>query len=131
MHLGLLQDVIQRMASNSSQCKTWAVTVVSAVLVVVADKDKPEFAWIALVPTILFLFLDAYYLALEKAFRKSYNDFVEKLHSSTATSEDLYALEPHGSTNLLQLDALRSVSIWGFYLGLLVLIGLARFIVLP
>jgi len=42
---------------------------VSAVLVIVADKGKPDFAWIALLPFILFLSLDVYYLTLEIAFR--------------------------------------------------------------
>jgi hypothetical protein len=64
-HLGILQNVIQRMASNSSACKTWCVTLVSAVLVIVADKGKPDYAWIAMLPIVVFAALDAYYLALE------------------------------------------------------------------
>ena len=48
-HLSILQSVIQRMASNSTSCKTWFITVVSAILVIVADKGKPNFAFIALV----------------------------------------------------------------------------------
>ena len=79
-HLGILQGVVQRMASNSSNCKAWCVTLVAAVLVIVADKGKPEYAWIALLPTLIFACLDAYYLALEKAFRNSYNDFRTKIN---------------------------------------------------
>lgn len=75
-HLGIMQDVIQRMASNSASCKTWCITLVSAILVVVADKGKPEYAWLALIPTVLFFALDAYYLALEKMFRLSYNNLL-------------------------------------------------------
>lgn len=65
-HLGIIQNVIQRMSSNSSSCKAWCITLVSAVLVIVADKGKSEYAYIALLPTLVFAALDAYYLALEK-----------------------------------------------------------------
>lgn len=129
-HLGILQSVIQRMASNSSSCKAWCITVVSAILVIVADKGKPDFAFIALVPTFLFLALDAYYLALEKAFRASYSDFVKKLHSGVAKAEDLYAVAPKGSHSKHQIEALRSFSVWGFYATLFVLIELVRSVVL-
>lgn len=129
-HLGILQSVIQRMAGNSTLCKTWCITVVSAILVIVADKGKPDFAFIALVPTLLFLGLDAYYLALEKAFRASYAEFVRKLHAGVAKAEDLYAVAPMGSYSKHQLEALKSFSVWGFYATLFVLIELARSVVL-
>lgn len=129
-HLGILQTVIQRTASNSTSCKTWCITVVSAILVIVADKGKPNFAFIALVPTLLFLALDAYYLAMEKAFRASYADFVKKLHSGLAEAEDLYAVAPLGSYSKHQVEALKSFSVWGFYATLIVLIELARSVVL-
>ena len=54
-HLGILQNVIQRMASNSSSAKAWCVTLVSAILVIIADKGKSEYALIAVMPTLLFL----------------------------------------------------------------------------
>ena len=41
-HLGIIQGVIQRMATNSAACKTWCITIVSAILVVVADKQNPN-----------------------------------------------------------------------------------------
>ena len=96
-HLGILQSVIQRMAANSGASKTWCITIVSAILVIVADKSKPEFAWIAILPTLLFMCLDTYYLALEKGFRASYNAFVKKLHDGTIEPEDLYSVLPKGS----------------------------------
>ena len=129
-HLGILQSVIQRMASNSTSCKAWCITIVSAILVIVADKGEPNFAFIALLPTFLFLALDAYYLALERAFRASYTDFVRKLHSGLLKAEDLYSVVPIGSYTHHQLEALKSFSVWGFYTSLVVLIELARSVVL-
>ncbi len=129
-HLGIIQNVIQRMSANSSNCKAWCVSLVAAILVIVADKGKPEYAWISLLPTIVFTALDAYYLALEKAFRNSYNIFITKIHKKQLTEEDLYAVTPVGKMSQLQLEALKSFSVWGFYLSLIVLIGLTKWIAL-
>ncbi|MBA3034946.1 MAG: hypothetical protein FP814_00470 [Desulfobacterium sp.] len=127
-HLGILQNVIQRMASNSSACKAWCVTLVSAVLVIVADKGKPDYAWIAMLPTILFAALDAYYLALEKAFRNSYNDFISKLHRRSLTENDLYSVDPKGNMSRLQFESVKSFSVWGFYGSLAVLIIVTKYV---
>ncbi|HCH24758.1 MAG TPA: hypothetical protein DE179_10745 [Oceanospirillaceae bacterium] len=127
-HLSILQNVIQRMASNSSASKAWCITLVSAVLVIVADKGKPDYAYIAFLPTIVFAALDAYYLALEKAFRNSYNDFISKLHNRILTEPDLYSVSPKGNISTLQWRSLKSFSIWGFYASLAVLIYLTKMI---
>src|SRR3990172_5550441 len=97
-HLSITQSVIQRMAANSTSCKAWCITLVSAILVIVADKGRPQYALIAIIPTILFLALDTYYLSLEKMFRHSYNSFIEKLHSGKVVAADLYAVSPSGHT---------------------------------
>ncbi len=129
-HLGIIQGVINRMAANSSQCKAWCITIVSAILVIIADKGKPDFAWIALLPTILFMFLDTYYLTLEKGFRESYNEFVKSLHTGSLSAEDLYAVKPAGDTQKHRRASLASFPIWGFYIGLVVLVAIARNVVL-
>lgn len=129
-HLQIIQNVINRMASNSSACKAWCITIVSAILVLIADKNRPELAWLALLPSFLFLALDAYYLALEKGFRASYEIFIKKLHDDELFSEDLYSVIPKGNTMRHQLNALKSFSVWGFYGALVILIILAKEIVL-
>ncbi len=128
-HLQSLQSVIQRMAGNSTSCKTWCITVVSALLLLVAEHGKPEFAHITLIPTLLFLALDAYYLALEKAFRASYTDFVRKLHAGLAKAADLYAVEPAGSRFVTSFST-EAVVVCGFYATLIALIEVVRAAVL-
>ena len=93
-YLGILQNVINRMSSNSASCKSWCITIVSAIIVIVADKSKPELIWIAGVPILLFLFLDSYYLGLEKRFRSKYNEFIKKIHDESATTEDVFLINP-------------------------------------
>lgn len=129
-HLGIVQAVIQRMASNSASCKTWCITLVSAILVVVADKGKPEYVWLALIPTILFFGLDAYYLALEKMFRLSYNNFIDKLHQGRVIGSDLYVVVPSGNMIRTMWASILSFSIWPFYLTLILMVLIAKKVIL-
>ena len=129
-HLTILQNVIQRMASNSSSSKAWCITLVSAILVIVADKGKPHYALIAIIPTLLFFVLDTYYLALEKGFRASYNHFITKLHNREITPDDLFAVEPKGKMSKLFLESGVSFSVWPFYSTLLLMIYIAKILVL-
>ena len=131
-HLTIMQDVINRMAENSRSCKVWCVTLVAATLVLVARTGEPQHALIALVPTLLFLFLDSYYLALERAFIKSQNAFVEKLHGGGLESADLYRVVPSGmGLPLVMRCLLGSVSIWPFYLLVTVTILLTWLLIIP
>lgn len=129
-HLQILQSIIQRMATNSTSCKAWCITIVSAILVLIADKGEPNFALLAFLPTFLFLALDAYYLALEKAFRSSYNLFVRKLHSSELKLDDLFFVIPRGDMTKHQIEALKSFSVWGFYGALAILVVVTKHAVL-
>lgn len=121
-YLGILQGIITRMANNSSNCKTWCITVVSAILVVIVDKKQPSYVLIALIPVLLFFFLDTYYLALERGFRDVYNDFVQKLHNNAVTTQDLFEVKPLRDFSLYKtiLKAAFSPAIAPFY-GILTL----------
>ena len=131
-HLTIMQGVINRMAENSRSCKVWCVTLVAATLVLVARTGEPQHALIALVPTLLFLFLDAYYLALERAFIKSQNAFVRKLHRSELESADFYRVVPTGmGLPLIMRCLLGSMSIWPFYLLVTVTILLTWLLIIP
>ena len=131
-HLEIMQGVINRMAENSRSCKVWCVTLVAATLVLVARTGEPQHALIALVPTLLFLFLDSYYLALERAFVGSQNAFVAKLHRGELESSDLYRVVPTGmGWRLVGRCLLGSVSIWPFYLLVSVTILLTWLLIIP
>lgn len=125
-HLGIIQSVIQRMASNSTSCKAWCITLVSAILVVIANKTKPEYAFIALIPTLLFFVLDTYYLLLENRFRNSYDVFIYKLHCKSLVVSDLYSVSPSKNSFKQIKKSIFSFSIWPFYLTLIVMILIAK-----
>jgi len=123
-YLGILQGVINRMASNSAGCKTWCITLVSAIAVIIADEPNSKHIWLAMVPVTLFVFLDSYYLGLEQRFRGLYNEFIKKLHSGTAEIENVYIVTPGNGfwcTFWSTTKAALSLSVWPFY-GLLVVV---------
>ena len=93
-YLTIIQSVISRMAANSSSCKTWCITLVSAIVVIISKNDDPNYVWIAIIPILLFFFLDTYYLSLERQFREVYNSFIRKLHHGEATVEDVFYITP-------------------------------------
>ena len=121
-HVTVMQGVIQRMAENSRSCKVWCVTIVAAVLVLVARTEKPDHALIALIPALLFLILDTYYLSLEQRFRNSYNEFIESLHKGELSTSALYDVKPTGSVWIHAMRSARSFSILPFYPTLVVMI---------
>ena len=130
-YLELLQSVIQRMGENSRSCKVWCVTLVAAVLVLVARTGKADHALIALAPTVLFFVLDAYYLSLERGFRRSYDAFVGKVHGGRVGASDLYVVNPIGSIPKGTLWAMfKSFSVLPFYLIVAATILLAWRVVL-
>jgi len=130
-HLGILQGIIQRMASNSGSCKSYCVTLVSAILVIVADKGKPNYAFIAGIPVVLFMAMDTYYLGLEKSFRERYKDFVLKYHADDLLVEDMYEVAPLGWLAGHMVAAFRSFAVLPFYLTLAAMVILAWSVVIP
>lgn len=70
-HLKLIEQQIQRMADNSFKVKNWALTVVGGALLYWLKEETPKdnmiWLWVLIImATIIFWWLDAYYLALEK-----------------------------------------------------------------
>ena len=73
-HLEFIQAVITRMNSNSFQIKGWSITIVSALLAIYASTKNELFILVSIFPTVLFWFLDSYYLMQERKFRGLYKD---------------------------------------------------------
>jgi hypothetical protein len=100
------------MAGNSTSCKIQCIVLVTGIVVLTSQKDTTAYALLGLVPTVMFLFLDAYYLALEQGFRCSYRTFVDKLHCDEISLSDLYVMRP---ASVRMLVSLGSMAIWPFY----------------
>ena len=88
-HLEFIQNIINRMNSNSFQIKEWMITIVSALLALYASSDNVTYIFVAIVPTLLFWYLDAYYLQLERKFRGLYDDVKDPEKSIPFFSMDI------------------------------------------
>ena len=82
-HLNMLQAIITRLAGNSAQCKTWCVAIVSALFGLAGATKSGRIAVAAIVPILVFGFVDAAYLADERAYRVLYNRIVAKIRDNT------------------------------------------------
>lgn len=131
-YLQLIQDVISRMAGNSVNCKTWCVTIVSALFALSLEKGRPQAILVGFIPLALFCFLDAYYLSLEREFRNIYNSFIDDLHEGRDIEKKVYKLVPPNNCFAQHLHAtfaqLRSFAILPFYGLILAALILAYFV---
>ena len=73
-HLEFIQNIITRMNANSFQLKGIAITIVSAMLAIYVSTENIIFVFLGILPTLLFWFLDSYYLQQERKFRGVYNN---------------------------------------------------------
>ncbi|MBC1651598.1 hypothetical protein HCJ13_15505 [Listeria booriae] len=82
MHLQLIQNVIDRMASNSFLIKGWSLAAFGGLFTLyIANQNKEwsyDLLWLVLVCAIAFWWHDTYYLKLERQYRALYDDVTKK-----------------------------------------------------
>jgi hypothetical protein len=127
-HREFVQSVITRMNANSFQIKGMTITIVAAFLGVYASNAKILFILIPIPFVLLFWFLDAYYLQLERKFRGVYNDICD-LNSEPKKTTRVFEMNP----KLYKVDDYRyfkvlfSSSILSLYIVLIVGLTIAYF----
>jgi hypothetical protein len=133
-HIDIIEAIITRMSENSKQMKAWCIALVSGLIGVSFTIKIPWLCIVAALAVIVFCYLDAFYLKLERCFRRLYNDVVgigndeqpPKKVKLYDTSIGAY------EKNVTIKSACESSSIRPFYIGMLVgvilLSGLAFFI---
>lgn len=94
-HLEFIQSVITRMNTNSFQIKGWAITIVSASLALYASTENDYFVLVGIFPSLIFWFLDAYYLTLDRRFRCLYSDAAGITNFDSNTELFSIAIEPY------------------------------------
>lgn len=126
-HLMMQQDIINRMSNNSSNCKTWFITIVTALSALqISQNEIYNYGWLMVVVCIVFWYLDAFYLVLERLHRNSEERFVEELKKEDNTIEDLifkFSTMRVNKSSLI-LKAMFSSSCCTFYSIMIVLISI-------
>ena len=124
-HLNLLQGIINRLALSSASCKTWCVTLVAALLALSGTTRQPAIVTVALVPVVIFGFMDTMYLSRERAYRALYKDVLASIHAGTYTLASTF----EASAPLQYRDCFKAILSWAIfpvYLGLIALYVAAR-----
>ena len=122
-HLEFVQGVVNRLAANSFRLKGWSVALVAALLVVLARGGRIEFAYIALVPVLIFWALDGSFLWQERLFRALYDHIRVLEESEIDFSMDVSQFRGSGARTWL--GATFSRTLIGFYGALTLVVTLA------
>ena len=126
-HMEFIQAAITRMASNCFYLKGWSIAIVAAIVALsIKESDWKVYAC-ALFLTIMFWFLDSYYLRQEKLFRELYEKVAGKGEGAIDFSMDTSSYQ----ANVPKIPRIMfcNISVTPFYLSisiaLIVLIHIA------
>jgi hypothetical protein len=125
-HITLLQGIINRLANNSSSCKTWCLALVGALLSLAGATHTAAIATSALVPVVIFGFVDTMYLAQEKAYRDLYDEIVVKVRDGSYRLANAFDAKAKRTLDHVAW-ALASWSVWPIYGGLIVGYAVAHY----
>ena len=121
-YLESLQNAISRMGGNSSNVKALiAVVYTIFITVLIAIKELQQYWWIGIIISVIGMIMDSYYLALERMYRKKYNNFVNDLNNGKLDEKEIFNMNPK-NTDLkheilaVMLETIKSFSIIGFYI---------------
>ena len=89
-YLQMMQENITRMAGNSANAKTWLVTIVTGFFAIGCSiKDLDWWLLFAIIPIVVFWYIDAYYLSLERALRNREQIYINLMNSLESTGDNL------------------------------------------
>ena len=121
----MIQEVINRMASNLFFLKGWAITLLAALFALSAKDTNSKYIFIAFFPAIIFWVLDGYFLSQERRFRDLYND-VRMLDDKKID----FSMDTRKYKNIKRngwLCSMFSPTLLWFYIPLIVLMFLTAF----
>lgn len=116
-YISQLDSIINRMGSNSSNAKNWLMTIIAAAIAIQWSGDQlKQVIWL-LLPTLLFMLTDMYYLGMERRFKDIQKEFINAVREKTDISNLVYNIPQTSKCEQVcnTLKALDSLSIWPFY----------------
>ena len=117
--ISYLEGIINRMASNSANCKNWLLAIIAGCMAMQPSMQAAtEKIWLAYPLVILFCLLDSYYLGCEKYFRDMMGDFVKEVRKNgNQYLESLYKFEKRTVSDDFDavLSGFSSFATWPFY----------------
>ena len=73
-YLESIQRIVDRLSNISFLLKGWAVSLVAGLMALAASGSNQGFVLIAYIPIVVFWFLDAYFLMMERQYRDLFKE---------------------------------------------------------
>lgn len=73
-YLEAIQRVVDRLSNTSFVLKGWAVSLVAGLMALAASGTNHGSVLVAYIPTVVFWLLDAYFLMMERQYRKIFEE---------------------------------------------------------
>ena len=112
-----LDSIINRMANNSANAKNWLMTLVAAAIAIQWTQSQLQNVLWLLVPTVLFMLTDMYYLGMERHFKDIQKEFIKNVRAGKDIKCTVYKISK--TTKCKQVcntfSSIDSLSIWPFY----------------
>ena len=127
----MIENIIERMAKNCFQLKTWTMTLVVLIGGLASKDTERKFILIAFIPIIVFWLLDTYYLRLERQYRILYKTVTEKRDDEIDFSMDLSQIQNMSisdSKKICPLNCFLSTTELVFYLPITATLGVIIYI---
>lgn len=123
-YLEAIQRIIDRLSNTSFILKGWAVSLVAGLMVLAANGTNQGYVLIAYIPIVVFWLLDAYFLMMERQYRKLF----EK-NSDLAQELEHFTLKRDKATFAMFAEAVVSITILMAYIPLIASTLIAMFII--
>lgn len=118
----MCQGIISRMASNSSNLKAWFLVTFSALFAFFAKSDSKvwqDLIWV--LPMLMFVWLDAFYLKQERIFRLIHGDFEKSINETSQVRNPFHFIPTKEQLKKYSIpNCIFSTSVAGFYFILLI-----------
>jgi hypothetical protein len=118
----ICQGIISRMASNSSNLKVWFLVTFSALFTYFSKSDSKvwqDVIWI--LPMLMFVWLDAFYLRQERIFRLIHDDFEKSINEPVEKRKPFHLVPTQTQLGKYNIwNCIFSPSVAGFYFILLI-----------
>ena len=113
-----LDSIISRMANNSANAKNWLMTIIAAAIAIQWSKEQLQNVLWLLIPTVLFMLSDMYYLGMERHFKDVQKKFIEEVRAGNDIKDKVYNIIKTTKCEQVcnTLGSIDSLSIWPFYL---------------
>lgn len=130
-HLGFIQSIISRMASNAFAIKGWSVSLTAAMIAAGIALKSPWIVATALIPLGLFISLDNYFFVQENKYREFYDavrkkpfDDQDPFNLSLATPPKDNSIKAWFRDKKNSLSELKKRAVYPVYLTQLILVAL-------